>query len=67
MCRAIFEAGEKLAAVAAVRDVEVRAAAAVRPGAPRATQLLDDAIHQAGAECTPQVSVRIHHPIGPLL
>jgi len=51
--------GEKLHAVAAVREAETKAAAAdaARPatGAPPATALLDAAIRRAGAQCTPQV------------
>jgi len=54
-----LEVGEKLHAVAAVREAETKAAAAdaARPatGAPPATALLDAAIRRAGAQCTPQV------------
>lgn len=55
-CRAIFEASEKLHAVAALRGAETRAAAAARPGVPSATALLDAAIQMAGRLSTPQVA-----------
>lgn len=55
--RALFEAAEKLHAVAAVREAETKAAAAAqaRPDAESATWLLDAAIRRAGTACTPQV------------
>lgn len=57
--RALMEAAEKLHAVAAVREVETKAAAAAqaRPNAESATWLLDAAIRRAGTACTPQVGL----------
>jgi hypothetical protein len=61
--RALLEAAEKLHAVAAVREVETKAAAAAvaRPDAESATWLLDAAIRRAGTACTPQVGL-VHAP-----
>lgn len=55
-CRAIFEAGEKLHAVAAVREAETRSAVAARAaGKSGASKLLDTVIQAAGLSSTSMV------------
>lgn len=51
-CRAIFEAGEKLHAVAAVREAETRSAVAARASGSAASKLLDTVIQAAGLSST---------------
>lgn len=54
-CRAIFEAGERLHAVAAIREAETRSEAVARATGNATSCLLSDAIQAAGARSTPPV------------
>lgn len=55
-CRVVLENGERLSAVAAVREAENRLLSArARPGGSSALELLQRVIGLAGAQCTPQV------------
>lgn len=58
-CRAIFEAGEKLHAVAAVREAETRSAAAASTRGTAHSGLLDTAIKAAGLSSTSQVAAEL--------